>query len=289
MKRLEARPYREQKQPELLKRVDRCKHSLGRAPSLRVILVGSDPASALYVSNKERLAASLGIHATTIRLPSEATPESVRHLVEELNTANDVDGILIQRPLPSSFSETQTLLWIQPEKDVDAFHPESVGRFTLGLPGFAPCTPDGCMKLLDFYGYDVGGKTACVVGRSSIVGKPLVQALLRRNATVIHCHSKSQNLSSFTQQADFLFVATGKPGLIGKDHVKPGAVVVDIGISKNTAGETVGDVLFDEVATVASAITPVPGGIGPMTVLSLMENTVAAAEARITLLKNPPA
>lgn len=281
MIRLEARPYREKRLSELKQDVDKLTSGLGRKPKLRVVMVGDHPASALYVANKEKMAAEIGMDAATVNFPVEATPEEVASAIAKLNADVSVDGILIQRPLPLTFKEEEVLLWVHPSKDVDAFHPETVGRMFLGLPGFLPCTPAGCLKLLDFYGYDLAGKIACVVGRSAIVGKPLGQLLLQRNATVFHTHSRTANLASITRQADFLFVAVGKPGLIRAEHVKPGAVVVDVGIGKNAAGKTVGDVNYDDVATVAAGITPVPGGIGPMTILELLENTIEGAKRKL--------
>jgi methylenetetrahydrofolate dehydrogenase (NADP+)/methenyltetrahydrofolate cyclohydrolase len=277
MKLLEAKPYREKRIPSLKSAVERCEQKLGRKPGLRVVLVGENPASLLYVSNKQKLALEIGIGAETIRMPAQTEAHEVRALIEKLNQDPAVDGILIQRPLPSSFPESEVLLWVHPEKDVDAFHPETVGRLSLGLPGFLPCTPSGCLKLLEFHGYDVDGKVACVVGRSSIVGKPLAQLLLRKNATVIHCHSRTRDLPSFTRQADFLFVAVGSPGLIRKEHVKPGAVVIDIGIGKDPQGKTVGDVDWVGLEGIAAAASPVPGGVGPMTILGLIENTIESA------------
>jgi len=281
MIRLEARPYREKRLSELKQDVDKLTSGLGRKPKLRVVMVGDHPASALYVANKEKMAAEIGMDAATVNFPVEATPEEVASAIAKLNADVSVDGILIQRPLPPTFKEEEVLLWVHPSKDVDAFHPETVGRMFLGLPGFLPCTPAGCLKLLDFYGYDLAGKIACVVGRSAIVGKPLGQLLLQRNATVFHTHSRTANLASITRQADFLFVAVGKPGLIRAEHVKPGAVVVDVGIGKDAAGKTVGDVNYDDVATVAAGITPVPGGIGPMTILGLLENTIEGAKRKL--------
>jgi methylenetetrahydrofolate dehydrogenase (NADP+)/methenyltetrahydrofolate cyclohydrolase len=281
MIRLEARPYREKRLAELKHDVVKCTSALGRKPKLRVIMVGEHPASALYVANKEKMAAEIGMDAKTIHFSASATPEEVALAVDELNKDFSVDGILIQRPLPSSFKEEDVLLWVRPDKDVDAFHPETVGRMSLGLPGFLPCTPAGCLKLLAFYGYELEGKIACVVGRSSIVGKPLGQLLLQKNATVLHCHSRTKDLASITRQADFLFVAIGKTEFIHAEHVKPGAVVIDVGIGKNPAGKTVGDVAYEDVARVASAVTPVPGGIGPMTILGLLENTLEGAKRKI--------
>lgn len=281
MKRLAAKPYREKRLPELQKTASELTRALGRKPVLRVIMVGDHAASALYVANKEKLAAEVGIDAATIHFPATASATEVRTAVKKLNDDGTVDGILIQRPLPATYLESEVLLWVAPEKDVDAFHPETVGRMVLGLEGFLPCTPAGCLKLLDFYGYSVKGKIACVVGRSSIVGKPLASLLLARDATVLHCHSRTPDLAAITRQADFLFVAVGKPGLIGKSHVKPGAVVIDVGIGKDAAGKTVGDVDSESIAGTASAATPVPGGIGPMTILGLLENTLESAAKKV--------
>jgi len=281
MIRLEARPYREKRLAELKLDVVKVTSALGRPPKLRVVMVGDHAPSAIYVANKEKMAAEIGMDAGTVKFPGDATPEEVASAVRSLNDDPTVDGILIQRPLPVSFKEEDVLLWVHPTKDVDAFHPETVGRMSLGLPGFLPCTPAGCLKILSFYGYELSGKIACVVGRSSIVGKPLAQLLLQKNATVLHCHSKTPNLAAITRQADFLFVAVGKAELIRAEHVKPGAVVVDVGIVKNDVGKIVGDVAYDDVAKVAAGITPVPGGIGPMTILGLLENTLDGAKRKI--------
>ncbi|MBC7384633.1 MAG: bifunctional 5,10-methylenetetrahydrofolate dehydrogenase/5,10-methenyltetrahydrofolate cyclohydrolase [Cryobacterium sp.] len=277
MKRLESRPYRDSFLPTLKAQVADCIRTIGRRPALRVVIVGEDPASQIYVAHKEKLAAEIGMDSLTVRFPSNVPSSTVRDAVAELNSDPNVDGILIQRPLPKHFREEDVLLWILPAKDVDAFHPETVGRMVLGLEGFTPCTPGGCLKLLDFYGYDVRGKIACVVGRSSIVGKPLAALLLARDATVLHCHSQTNDLASMTRQADFLFVAIGKGEFIRKEHVKPGAVVVDVGVSRNEDGKIVGDVAYEEVSEIAAALTPVPGGIGPMTILGLLENTLTSA------------
>lgn len=281
MKRLEAKPYREKRIPELKKSVDEIVSKLGRKPGLRVVMVGENPASTLYVANKEKLALEVGIATETLRFPIDTPSGVVKAAVEKLNQDPTVDGILIQRPLPPSYREEDILLWVSPEKDVDAFHPENVGRISLGLDTFLPCTPAGCLKILDFYGYDLRGKISCVVGRSAIVGKPLAALLLSRDATVLHCHSKTPDLASITRQADFLFVAVGKPGLIGKNHVKFGAVVIDVGIGKDSSGKTVGDVDAAAIEGIAAAITPVPGGIGPMTVLGLLENTLKSARKKL--------
>jgi methylenetetrahydrofolate dehydrogenase (NADP+)/methenyltetrahydrofolate cyclohydrolase len=280
MIRLEAKPYREKRIGELKLEVADCVRRIGRPPGLRVVIVGDNPASKLYVANKEELAAEIGMNAATISFPATASSDEVHAAVEKLNHDPAIDGILIQRPLPKSFREEDVLLWVSPEKDVDAFHPETVGRMVLGLGGFAPCTPAGCLRLLDHYGLSVEGKLACVVGRSNIVGKPLAQLLLARNATVLHCHSRTKDLASITRQADFLFVAVGVPHLIKPEHVKPGAYVVDVGIAKDANGKTVGDVEYESVSKVAAGVSPVPGGIGPMTILGLLENTLESAKRR---------
>lgn len=281
MKKLEAKPYRDQRIPELQKEASEITTRLGRKPGLCVVMVGDDPASALYIAHKEKLALEIGIATTTLHFPKNTPAKTVSDAIKKINNDPTVDGILIQRPLPPTYPEEEVLFWVSPEKDVDAFHPETVGRLSLGLKSFLPCTPAGCLKLLDFYGYSLKGKIACVVGRSSIVGKPLAALLLARDATVLHCHSKTSDLASFTRQADFLFVAVGKAGLIGKEHIKPGAVVIDIGILKDENGKTVGDVDSAAIENTALAATPVPGGIGPMTILGLIENTLESARKKL--------
>lgn len=280
MLRLTSKPVREAMLSTLKARTAGVTKRLGRKPRLVVVIVGEDPASVIYVSHKEKTCAEIGIQGETLRFPSNAQPENVQKKIAELNADPTVDGILIQRPLPPQFIESEVLLWVHPSKDVDAFHPETVGRMSLGLPGFKPCTPAGVMKLLEYYGYSVAGKVACVIGRSSIVGKPLAQLLLQADATVILAHSKTKDLQKIASSADFLFVAIGRPEFIDSSYVKEGAVVIDVGISKNSAGKTVGDVNFLEAAKKASAITPVPGSVGPMTILLLMENTLQSAEGK---------
>jgi methylenetetrahydrofolate dehydrogenase (NADP+)/methenyltetrahydrofolate cyclohydrolase len=279
---LAAKPVLERKKAELLARVDAVKKKRGTPPGLSVVLVGEDPASQVYVRNKGLRAQEHGMKSDTHVLPASATPNEVRALVEKLNRDPKVDGILIQRPLPKTFIEEEVAYWVTPSKDVDAFHPENVGRLVLGLPCFAPCTPAGVMTLLQHYGIPVRGKTACVVGRSSIVGKPMASLLLQADATVLQAHSRTQDLPQVTRQADILVVAAGKKGLLGREHVKPGAVVVDVGMHRDPDGKLMGDVRFDEVAPHASAITPVPGGVGPMTILTLLENTVLSAERSLS-------
>ena len=280
MQILTAQPVTQKLEQELRERLRRFQALTARAPGRAVVLVGEDPPSQIYVKRKAERALQLGIQNRTITFPATASPQEVYQQVQALNQDPSIDGILIQRPLPPQFDEAAVLTWIVPEKDVDAFHPENAGRLFLGLPGFEPCTPAGVLKLLDHYGIEIAGKVACVVGRSSIVGKPMAALLLRRNATVIQCHSQTQNLAEMTRQADLLIVATGQPKLIQALHVKPGAVVVDVGIHRGQDGKIGGDCDWDSLTKVASAATPVPGGVGPMTIALLMANTVLAAEKR---------
>lgn len=277
---LSAKPVVEKLNQEVSARVKEVTKKLGRAPKLSVILVGTDPASQIYTSKKGDAAVKLGMLHETHKLPETATPQEVKKLVDHLNADSTVDGILIQRPLPKSFKEDEVVYWVDASKDVDAFHPENAGKLVLGLPCFKPCTPHGIIEILDHYGISVSGKTACVIGRSSIVGKPLGSLLLQKDATVFQCHSKSPDLKRIASSADLLLVAAGKPGLVGKDYVKKGAVVIDVGIHRTAEGKVVGDVRFDEVQDQVQAITPVPGGVGPMTIAVLMQNTVWSAEKR---------
>jgi methylenetetrahydrofolate dehydrogenase (NADP+)/methenyltetrahydrofolate cyclohydrolase len=280
MKKLLAKPVAEQILNEVQNRTKTFIQKCHRAPKLAVVLVGEDPASVIYTRKKGEAALSLGMHHETIRLPATSTPNDVKAVVEGLNRDSNVDGILIQRPLPKGFIEEEVLYWVSPDKDVDAFHPENAGRLFLGLPCFQPCTPAGIMALLKFYEIPIVGKLACVIGRSSIVGKPMEALLLQADATVIHCHSKTPHLSTLTKQADIVVAAAGKMGLIDHSYIRTGAIVIDVGIHRNAEGKVVGDVLFDAVSPIASAITPVPGGVGPMTIAILMRNTVRAAEVR---------
>jgi methylenetetrahydrofolate dehydrogenase (NADP+)/methenyltetrahydrofolate cyclohydrolase len=280
MKLLQAKPVNEALRNEISTRVLAFSKEWNRKPHLTVVLVGQDPASQIYVAKKQETAAALGFSSETLVLPSNVDPSEVRALIQGLNSREDVDGILIQRPLPSVFKEEDVVYWIDPAKDVDAFHPENVGRLSLGLSSFFPCTPFGVMALLQHYEVPVAGKVACVIGRSSIVGKPMHALLLQANATVIHCHSKTQNLRSLTRQADIVVVAAGKPGLVDASYLQQGAVVIDVGIHRNAEGKIVGDVDFESAKAICSAITPVPGGVGPMTISMLLLNTLQAAESR---------
>ena len=254
---------------------------LRRQPGLAVILVGDNPASQVYVRNKERDCAQCGIMCYDYHLPQDASQEDVLDLVEKMNNYGAVDGILVQLPLPEQIDERVVLEAIAPDKDVDAFHPENVGRIMQGQAYYKPCTPAGVMEILHEYGIDPAGKHCVVVGRSNIVGKPMAMLLLHENATVTICHSKTPDLKGQCRQADILVSAVGKTGLITADMVKPGAVVIDVAMNRNEAGKLCGDVDFAAVSQVASYITPVPGGVGPMTRAMLMENTYKAAKCRI--------
>ena len=260
----------------------RCKDGL-RAPGLAVILVGEDPASQVYVRNKERACQDTGILSLPYRLPADTSQEALLALIAELNARPDVDGILLQLPLPAGLDASRCLLAIDPAKDVDGFHPENVGRLSLGLPGMVSCTPAGVIELLRRYNLPTRGKKAVVVGRSDIVGKPLALLLARSgefgDATVTLCHSRTANLADECRSADFLFLAVGRPRMVTGDMVKKGAVVIDVGINRTDSG-LCGDADYDSVFPQASAITPVPGGVGPMTIAMLLKNTVDAWKAR---------
>ena len=249
----------------------------GITPKLTVVLVGEDPASQIYVRNKEKGCAQVGIVSEVVRLPAEIPQEILETQVRALNADETVHGILVQLPLPVSLNEQAVLSLIDPGKDVDGFHAINVGRLTSALPGFVPCTPKGCMALLDHYGIPVAGKHAVVVGRSNIVGKPMALLLLQRNATVTICHSYTVDVAAQCRTADILVAALGKPRFITADMVKPGATVLDVGINR-VDGKVVGDVDFDAVREVAGAITPVPGGVGRMTIAMLLSNALDAAE-----------
>ena len=260
----------------------------GRAPRLAVVIVGHDPASLIYVRKKGEMAETLGFTHKTITLPFDSSPAFIRRTVDQLNQDAGVDGILIQRPLPSNCKAEEIVGWVDPQKDVDGFHPENVGRLSLGLNTFQPCTPSGIIKLLKFYKIPLQGKTACIVGRSPIVGKPMAALLLQEDSTVIHCHSQTPHLEQWTRVADLVVSAVGKTHIIGTGHIKPGATVIDVGMNRDSEGKLVGDVDFQTVSKIAGAITPVPGGVGPMTILGLMQNTITAAQVRSGMLRFSP-
>lgn len=254
----------------------------GVLPRLAVIIVGSDPASEVYVRNKQRTCEELGIRSDHIALPAETTKEELLACIEELNVDPEVHGILVQLPLPTQIAEDEEeiLSHIDPRKDVDGFHPVNVGHLVLGAPGLRPCTPAGCIRMLDYAGIPIEGAHAVIIGRSNIVGKPMAHLLLERNATVTICHSRTQNLAAIARTADILVAAVGRPRFVTADMVKEGATVIDIGINRIAPKQLVGDVDFDAAAAVAGAITPVPGGVGLLTVAMLMENVVQAAKAQ---------
>ncbi len=247
--------------------------------TLAVILVGSDPASQVYVRNKKRACEYIGYNSLSYELPEDTTMEKLLGLIDELNNRSDVDGILVQMPLPKHMDEKKVINAIRPDKDVDGFHPMNVGALVVGDKGFVSCTPAGVIQLLKrgLPDYDISGKECVIVGRSNIVGKPMSLLMLRENATVTVAHSRTSNLKEVCKRADIIIAAVGKAGVITKDHVKPGAVVIDVGINRGDDGKLCGDVKFDEVSEIAGAITPVPGGVGPMTIAMLMNNCYEAA------------
>ena len=249
----------------------------GITPGLTVIVVGDDPASAIYVRNKERACVKLGMNSQVLRFPAETTQEEILNTVRLLNQDDSVHGILVQLPLPRHIDEQAVLRAIDPDKDVDGFHAMNAGRLMNGEPGFVACTPKGVMRLLEVSGVELDGKNAVVVGRSNIVGKPMALLLLQKNCTVTIAHSHTKDLAAVTRSADILVVAVGRAGFITGDMIKPGAAVMDVGINR-VDGKVVGDVDFESAKEVASCITPVPGGVGAMTIAMLMENTVEAAE-----------
>ena len=248
--------------------------------TLAVILVGEDPASQVYVRNKKKACEYIGFRSLSYELPTETTQDELLKLIDELNGRKDVDGILVQMPLPKHIYEKTVINAISPSKDVDGFHPMNVGALCIGEKGFVSCTPAGVIQLLKRGcdgKIDIAGKECVIVGRSNIVGKPMSLLMLRENATVTIAHSRTKNLEEVCKRADILIAAVGKAGMITKDHVKEGAVVIDVGINRGEDGKLCGDVKFDEVSEIASAITPVPGGVGPMTIAMLMNNCYEAA------------
>ena len=250
----------------------------GIKPKLAVIMVGNDPASKVYVRNKNKACEEIGIEYEEFLLGEETTMEELLNVIDNLNKNQNIDGILLQSPIPKHLDINKAFRAILPEKDVDGFHPINAGKLSIGEKCFVPCTPHGVVKIIEEYNIETEGKNVVIVGRSNIVGQPLIQCMLKKNATVTVCHSKTRNLEEFTRKADILIVAIGKPKFITENMVKEGVVVIDIGINRNEEGKLVGDVDFDNVSKKASYITPVPGGVGPMTVAMLMENVVEAAK-----------
>ena len=250
----------------------------GTVPGLAVIIVGNDPASKVYVGRKEAMCQELGMHSEKFALPEDTTQDELVALVEKLNCDEKIHGILVQLPLPKHLDEKAVINTIRPEKDVDAFHPVNVGKIMIGDYDFVPCTPAGIMELIKESNVEIEGKNCVVIGRSNIVGKPMSMLLLHKNGTVTTCHSRTKDLKEVTKQADILVAAVGRANFVTADMVKPGAVVIDVGMNRLEDGTLVGDVAFDEVEKIAGAITPVPGGVGPMTIAMLMQNTLTAAK-----------
>ena len=249
----------------------------GVTVTLAVVQVGNDPASSVYVNNKKKACAYTGMESESFELPEETTQEELLSLIEELNGRKEINGILVQLPLPKGLDEARVLALIDPEKDVDGFHAMNAGKLMSGQPGFVPCTPLGVMKLLEAYNIPTRGRHAVVIGRSNIVGKPMAMLLLAADATVTVCHSKTENLADITRQADILVAAVGKANFVTGDMIKPGATVIDVGINR-VDGALVGDVNAEEAAQKAAYLTPVPGGVGQMTIAMLLSNTLDAAE-----------
>ncbi len=253
------------------------KEEHGYAPGLAVVIVGEDPASQVYVRNKKKGCEEVGYYSEVHELPADTAQAELNALVDRLNADDRIHGILVQLPLPKHLDENEVLLRISPAKDVDAFHPYNVGKIMIGDYDFLPCTPAGVMELLKRSNVEVAGKRCVVIGRSNIVGKPMAMLLLHANGTVTVCHSRTRDLAAVCREADILVVAIGRADFVGADMVKPGAVVIDVGMNRRADGKLTGDVDFDAVEPIASAITPVPGGVGPMTITMLLKNTLTAA------------
>lgn len=269
----------QQKREEMKKEVESLK-SAGVTPGLAVIIVGNDPASQTYVRGKQKACEDIGIHSILIEMEENTTEEELLAKIEELNNDDSIHGILVQLPLPKQINEQAVIEKISPEKDVDGFHPVNIGRMMTGQECFLPCTPHGIIELVKSKQIEIEGKHVVVIGRSNIVGKPVGQLFLTENATVTYCHSRTKNLQSHTLQADILVVAAGKKHLVSAEHVKEGATVIDVGIHRLENGKLTGDVDFESVKEKAAYITPVPGGVGPMTITMLLYNTILSAKAK---------
>lgn len=274
---INGRELADQMQAEIQKDVEKMTQQ-GIQPGLVVLLVGENPASQTYVRNKERAAAKIGILSKVEKLPETISEEELLAEIDKYNQDSRFHGVLVQLPLPKHIDEEKILLAIDPKKDVDGFHPMNLGRLFVGKPEMIPCTPYGIMKMFEAYDIDLTGKRAVIIGRSNIVGKPMAQLLLMKNATVTIAHSKTEHLAEVAKEADILVVAIGRGHFVTKEFVKPGAVVIDVGMNRNQEGKLIGDVAFDEVSEIASYITPVPKGVGPMTITMLMYQTVEAAK-----------
>ncbi len=273
--RIDGKAISLQIKDELKKQLEEIRAQGGKR-CLAVILVGEDPASKVYVGNKKKACEYIGIESRSYELPAETSQEELLALIDKLNKDSEVDGILVQLPLPAGLDERQVIRAIAPEKDVDGFHPVNVGSLLIGEPGYVSCTPAGVIQLLKRSGIEIAGKECVVVGRSNIVGKPMGVLLLRENGTVTIAHSRTKDLKSICKRADILVVAVGKPKMINAEYVKEGAVVIDVGIHRMDNGKLCGDVDFDSVEPIVSKITPVPGGVGPMTIAMLMDNCISS-------------
>jgi bifunctional protein folD len=280
---LEGKFFAQKFREEAGVRADALREKYGVTPGLAVIIVGENPASKVYVRNKHKSCEELGIYSEVIEMPEHATKEELLAKIDALNEDEKIHGILVQLPLPKNIQkdEAEILERIDPKKDVDGFHPVNVGRLVTGGEALIPCTPHGCLKMLELAGIPLDGVNAVIIGRSNIVGKPMLHLLLKKHATVTICHSHTKNLAEITKKADILVAAVGRPQFVTKDMVKPGAAVIDVGINRIAPKKLVGDVAFDEVKEVAGAITPVPGGVGLLTVAMLMVNVVWAAEMQL--------
>lgn len=280
---LEGKVFAQQIKEEAKKNADRLKETYGVTPGLAVVIVGENPASQVYVRNKHKACEALGIYSEIIAMPETTTKEELIAKVDELNADAKIHGILVQLPLPEQIArfESEILDRINPLKDVDGFHPVNVGRLVTGQPALVPCTPFGCIRMLELAGIPMDGKRAVIIGRSNIVGKPMLHLLLQKNATVTICHSHTKDLASITREADILVAAIGKPHFVTADMVKPGAAVIDVGINRIAPKKLAGDVDFEQVKEIAGAITPVPGGVGLLTIAMLMQNAVHAAEMQL--------
>ncbi|HEO2612250.1 TPA: bifunctional methylenetetrahydrofolate dehydrogenase/methenyltetrahydrofolate cyclohydrolase [Streptococcus agalactiae] len=280
---IDGKALSQKMQAELGRKVERLKEQHGIIPGLAVILVGDNPASQVYVRNKERSALEAGFKSETLRLSESISQEELIDIIHQYNEDKSIHGILVQLPLPQHINDKKIILAIDPKKDVDGFHPMNTGHLWSGRPMMLPCTPAGIMEMFREYHVDLEGKHAVIIGRSNIVGKPMAQLLLDKNATVTLTHSRTRNLSEVTKEADILIVAIGQGHFVTKDFVKEGAVVIDVGMNRDENGKLIGDVVFEQVAEVASMITPVPGGVGPMTITMLLEQTYQAALRSVSL------
>ncbi|HGD5586811.1 TPA: bifunctional methylenetetrahydrofolate dehydrogenase/methenyltetrahydrofolate cyclohydrolase [Streptococcus agalactiae] len=280
---IDGKALSQKMQAELGRKVERLKEQHGIIPGLAVILVGDNPASQVYVRNKERSALEAGFKSETLRLSESISQEELIDIIHQYNEDKSIHGILVQLPLPQHINDKKIILAIDPKKDVDGFHPMNTGHLWSGRPMMVPCTPAGIMEMFREYHVDLEGKHAVIIGRSNIVGKPMAQLLLDKNATVTLTHSRTRNLSEVTKEADILIVAIGQGHFVTKDSVKEGAVVIDVGMNRDENGKLIGDVVFEQVAEVASMITPVPGGVGPMTITMLLEQTYQAALRSVSL------